>query len=129
MEKVEVLVEKAKDGTFWGTSQNIPGVITADGATIEELKANFAEAFEMAMEADDIYKAYSLDFQFKMSLKDFFKLFPEINKASLSRRIGINKSLLSQYTADTPAYISIERVKAIEKEIHQLADELKAVTF
>lgn len=129
MKKVVVLVEKTKDGTYWGTSQNIPGVITADGNSLEELKSNFAEAFEMAQEADTVYQDYDFDFQFKMSLKDFFKQFPEINKSSLAKRMGINSSLLSQYTSKNPAYISIERVKKIEQEIHKLAEELKTVAF
>lgn len=129
MEKVEVVVEKDKEGIYWGVSQNIPGVIVADGASFEELKKNFAEAFEMAQESDDGYKDFDFDFQFKMSLKDFFKQFPEINKSSLAKRMGINSSLFSQYTAKKPAYVSIERIKNIEHEIHKLAEELKTVAF
>jgi len=129
MKTVEVLVEKGKDGVYWGTSQNIPGAITADGTSFEELKNNFTEAFEMAQETDSSYKEYDYNFHFKMTLKDFFKQFPEINKSSLARRMGINSSLLSQYTSDKPAYVSIERIKNIEKEIHKLAEELKAVSF
>ncbi|MDD3772105.1 MAG: type II toxin-antitoxin system HicB family antitoxin [Weeksellaceae bacterium] len=129
MKKVEVVVEKDKEGIYWGVSQNIPGVISADGTSFEELKSNFSEAFELAQESDDIYKEFDFDFQFKMSLKDFFKQFPEINKSSLAKRMGINSSLFSQYTATKPAYVSVERIKKIEQEIHKLAEELKTVTF
>lgn len=129
MKKVTVIVEKDKEGVYWGVSQNIPGVISADGASFEELKNNFTEAFELAQDSDDIYKEYDFDFQFKMSLKDFFKQFPEINKSSLAKRMGINSSLLSQYTSDKPAYVSVERIKNIEQEIHRLAEELKTVVF
>ena len=35
---IEVVVERHYDGTFWGTTQNIPGVVTAFGASLDELK-------------------------------------------------------------------------------------------
>ena len=35
---IEVIVERHYDGTFWGTTQNIPGVVTAFGASWDELK-------------------------------------------------------------------------------------------
>lgn len=28
---VKVFVEKAEDGTYWGTAQNVPGAVTAYG--------------------------------------------------------------------------------------------------
>ena len=44
--KIKVFVEKAEDGTYWGTTQNIPGVVTAYGNSLEELKVNFRAAFD-----------------------------------------------------------------------------------
>jgi predicted RNase H-like HicB family nuclease len=129
MEKIEVLIEKDKEGIYWGTTQNIPGVITADGQTFEEMKQNLIEAIEMAKESDKSYANYSLDLQFKTSLKDFFKEFPELKKDKIASRAGIAKTLMSQYLSEREVYISYERVKQIEDEIHKLADELRAVRF
>ena len=127
--KIEVLVEKDKNGNYWGSTQNIPGVITADGETFEDMKQNMIEAVKMAKESDDIYSKYDLGFKFKMSLKDFFKQFPEIKKSEMGARAGISKTLMSQYISDRDVYISYDRVKEIEKEIHKLAEELHAISF
>lgn len=129
MKKIEVLIEKDKEGVYWGTTQNIPGVISADGATFEEMKHNLTEAIELAKDSDEIYSEYDMDFQFKMSLKEFFREFPEIKKSELGIRAGISKTLMSQYLSEREVYISYERIKKIEEEIHKLADELKAVSF
>ena len=45
MKKLKVLVEKGDDGTYWGTTQNVPGVISTFGNSLEELKANTQAAF------------------------------------------------------------------------------------
>ncbi|MBZ9728593.1 type II toxin-antitoxin system HicB family antitoxin [Salegentibacter sp. JZCK2] len=46
MKKVEIYVEKAEDGTYWGSSQNIPGGISAFGNSLDELKQNLKIAFQ-----------------------------------------------------------------------------------
>ncbi len=129
MEKIIVFVEKDQSGRYWGTTQNIPGVISADGATFEELKKNMKEAGELAREEADVYSGYDWDFQFKISLKDFFQEFPELKKDKIGLRAGISKTLMSQYLSDRPVYISLDRVKKIEEEIHKLASELGSVSF
>ena len=35
---VKVYVEKAEDGTYWGTTQNVPGVVSANAKSLEALK-------------------------------------------------------------------------------------------
>jgi predicted RNase H-like HicB family nuclease len=129
MKKIEVLVEKDKNGNYWGTTQNVPGVVTAAGSNFEEMKQSLLEAMELAKESDNVYSEYDLDFRFKMPLKDFFKQFPEIKKSEIGNRAGISKSLMSQYLSDKEVYISYDRVKEIEKEIHRLAEELQTISF
>lgn len=67
---IKVKIEKAKDGTYWGTTQNIPGVVTADGSTLDELKENLNEAIELYIETVQEYdeKIYSLlkGFEFEL---------------------------------------------------------------
>jgi predicted RNase H-like HicB family nuclease len=47
---IKVKIEKAKDGSYWGTTQNIPGIVSADGSTLEELKENLKDAIELYIE-------------------------------------------------------------------------------
>ena len=34
---IRVIVERHEDGTYWGTTQNIPGVVSAYGSRLELL--------------------------------------------------------------------------------------------
>jgi predicted RNase H-like HicB family nuclease len=36
--KINVYVEKSNDGTYWGSTSNVPGVVSAYGDSLEELK-------------------------------------------------------------------------------------------
>lgn len=56
------------------------------------------------------------------------KSFPEINVNQLARRMGINQSLLAKYIcgAKNP---SAERLKEIEKTLHELGKELSEVSL
>lgn len=133
MEKlIKVLVEKNSDGYFF-TTQNIEGVISSTGNTFEEAKNNLEELLEIAKELDEVYNQYTLNFEFKMSVADFFESFPEVKKSELGNRLGIDKSLMSQYTSKNEKvkqnYISDERLLKIQEEIHRLGKELQSVQF
>lgn len=76
---IKVFVEKAEDGTYWGTTQNIPRVVSAYGSSLEELKKNLKVAFEDYLEIaeeekedweQDIKKMTGWDYQ--MDLRAFF---------------------------------------------------------
>ena len=55
MKKINVYVEKAEDGTYWGSTQNIPGGVSAFGNSLDELKQNLKVAFEDYIEvAEDL---------------------------------------------------------------------------
>jgi predicted RNase H-like HicB family nuclease len=132
---VEVYVEKAADGTYWGTTQNLPGVVTAFGNSLEELKINLQQAYsdylETAMELNEEWIQQILQtnvFVYRLDIQALFKLIPEIKISSLAKKAGINESLMRQY-ATGKANASEERAKKIEKALHELGNELLSVTF
>jgi predicted RNase H-like HicB family nuclease len=132
---IKVFVEKAEDGTYWGTTQNIPGVVTAYGSSLEELKDNLKVAFNDYIEVGqeekedwvkDIKKM--TDWHYQMDLQAFFYLIPEVKISAIGKKAKINESLMRQYaTGKAPA--SEERVKLIEKAVHELGRELQSVSF
>lgn len=130
-----VKVEKSADGVYWGTTQNIPGVVTADGKDLATLKENLQEALELYLETaqdiDDekILKLLSggIDFEYHIELSELFKRLKVINKSAFADRIGISPSLLRQYSVKKDIYISEERAKKIEKELHSLGEELQSI--
>lgn len=132
---IKVFVEKAEDGTYWGTTQNIPGVVTAYGNSLKELKDNLKVAFNDYLEVaeeekedwvNDVKKMTDWDYQ--MDLQDFFYLIPEVKISAIGKKARINESLMRQYVTGKAA-ASEERVKLIEKVIHELGKELQSVSF
>ena len=45
MKSINIYVEKDKDGSYWGTFANVPGVVSAFEGSLAELKKNFAKAY------------------------------------------------------------------------------------
>ncbi|PCE63405.1 type II toxin-antitoxin system HicB family antitoxin [Sediminicola luteus] len=134
-DSVIVFVEQANDGTYWGTSQNIPGVVSAFGNSLEELKANFNQAFLDYLEvARELGEPWLRDVEglgnylFKLNLQSFFRLVPEVKISAIAEKAGINASLLRQY-ATGKANASETRAKQIEKAVHQLGQELLSVSL
>lgn len=132
---VEVYVEKAADGTYWGTTQNLPGVVSAFGNSLEELKINLQQAYsdylETAKEVNEEWIQQIVQsnvFVYRLDIQALFKLIPEIKISSLAKKAGINESLMRQY-ATGKANASEERAKKIEKALHELGNELLSVTF
>lgn len=132
---IEVYVEKHPDGTYWGTTQNIPGVVSSFGSSFEELKKNLEQAFRDYLEvAKDEGEEWVAEveklkgFNYKLDIKSIFKLLPEIKVSAVAKKAHINESLMRQYVSGK-ANASEERAKKIEKAIHQLGEELLSVSL
>ena len=130
---IEVVVERHYDGTFWGTTQNIPGVVTAFGASLDELKKNLEQAFlEYVAAAAELGEAWieevrtRKEWAFYMNMQALFELVPEVKISAIARRAGINESLMRQY-ATGKAVVSEDRLRYIEQTIHDLGRELQTV--
>lgn len=131
---IKVKIEKSADGTYWGTTQNIPGSVTADGSTLEELKENLKDAIELYVETaaghdEEIYRklAGGFDLEYEIELNKLFKVVQELNVTAFARRAGINPGLMRQYASKDNLYVSEERAKKIERELHNLGEELLAI--
>ena len=134
---IKVLVEKHKDGSYWGSTQNLPGVIAGQGETLEELKKSLKIAFDDYIElARSTKKSWAASYtnadewrwEFEMNIQSFFDLIPEIKISLIGKKSGINESLMRQYaTGKAPA--SEARLKKIEATIHELGRELLSVHF
>jgi len=134
MTKIIVYVEKADDGTYWGTSQNYDGVVSSCGKTFEELQTNFEQAFHQNLQiAKEFAESYTdkydnVYFDYKMDLSSFFNLFKGISIRAIAEKSELNPSLVRQYKAGIKT-ASIEQTKKIEKAVHLLGKELLCVKF
>ncbi|WP_313373774.1 type II toxin-antitoxin system HicB family antitoxin [Chishuiella sp.] len=135
MEKIiEVFVEKNEDGTYWGTSQNIPGVISSFGNSLDELQRDFELAFSDYIEvAKELKEPYAEDyenvvFEYKMDMSSFFELVPEIKISSIAKRAEMNESLVRQYKTGKVKASQSQSNKILDA-IHELGNELLSVRF
>ena len=135
MKNIKVYVEKAQDGTYWGTTENLEGVVSAYGNTLSELKVELKKVFEEHMEVarelkEDWVGKYdeAVEFEYKIDLESFFDLIPEVKIGSIAEKAKINASLLRQYKTGK-ANASEAQTKKIEKAVHDLGKELLSVSF
>lgn len=133
--RIEVYVEKHDDGTYWGTTQNVPGLVSAYGNSMEELKKNLLVAFQDYIEVAELENEDWVNeikdiktFTYQVDVQSFFRLIPEVKISALAKKAGINESLMRQY-ATGKANASEERMKEIEKAVHELGKELLSISF
>jgi hypothetical protein len=106
-----------KDGTI---------VAVTTGATIAELKQNALEAYNLYASESGRKEITAESITFEYDLASFFEMYPVINASGLSARLGINKTLLSQYINGNkkPSAKQVQKilgeVKAIGKELSEL---------
>ncbi len=135
MKIINVYVEKHLDGTYWGSTQNIPGGVTAFGSTLSELKNNlnvaYQDYYDLAIELKESYAdtlEQSVEFNYKLDLQSLFELLPEIKISSIAQKANINPSLLRQYkTGKTEA--SERQAKKVLDAVHDLGHELLSINF
>ncbi len=129
-----IYVEKAEDGTYWGSSQNLPGGISTYGNSLESLKQNLKIAFRDYLEVgkdlgeDWVNEVDDMgSFEFQLDIPSFFKMLP-VKISAIAEKTGINPSLLRQY-ASGKTNASEKRAKQIEKAIHELGEDLLSVSL
>lgn len=106
------------------------------GDTLAEAKKDFEnfpkEYIEVSKEADkeipEILNNGNLEFEYVYDLSGFFAHFDFLSPTKLARRINENPGLLRQYAAGC-TYVSNEKKKRIEKELHKIGKELLSVSF
>ena len=120
MNKYKLIIEKNSDG-YWGQVEELSTVFSS-GETVAELIENSIEAIGLFFEESNT-EIPSIEFELVMDIQEFFKINEYINITSLAKRIGMNSSLLRQYSKGIK-YASLDQVAKIEKAIKQIGVEL-----
>jgi len=101
--------------------------IATDGNDIEELIKNVLEAINLTFEEKGM--VYTIDeIVLKPDLPSFFEFYKVINAKALSKRIGMNQSLLAQYINGNKKP-SPTQTQRILKGVQQVGKELAAIQF
>lgn len=135
MKKVLIYVEKHADGTYWGSSQNIPGVVSTFGDSLSELKQNvkaaYKDYYDLAVELKEDYVnelSNNPEFNYKLDLQNVFNLVPDVKITTIAARAKINPSLLRQYKTGSSEASEAQADKVL-KALHQLGSDLLSVSF
>lgn len=135
MKKIKVTVRK-ENGVYWGNTENIEGIVVADGNSLQELKENMQEAFASHLEVCeqdqdwDFVNRYKkgVEFVYEIELDGICKQLPELNLTQLARRLNISPAMMRKYaTGRTRA--SEKRLLEIQNGIHAIGKELQQITL
>lgn len=122
--KFNVLKEETGFSAFADTGSSF---ITTVGDSLEELHRNCEEATNLAFDGQGLVYT-SNEFEFEFDLASFFKYYNVINASALSKRLGMNQSLLAQYIKGIKKPSAAQKQRIL-KEVKKLGQELQEVGF
>jgi hypothetical protein len=124
--KIHVTIIKEDQG-YSATAFSGDDFIATIGENFEELQANIIDALELAIKGTDkmILKE---DLIYTLDLQSFFKFYKVINAKALSKRIGMNQSLLAQYISGKKKP-SRPQAHRIFEGVQKLGKELSDIHF
>ncbi|MEN5132361.1 hypothetical protein [Elizabethkingia anophelis] len=130
---VRIILEKTNTGYSAYAPEEI-GIVTA-GNSFEEIKENFIEVIEMKAEYldetnehEEAERLRKSKLEFYLDVEQFFEHFNMINKTAFAHYIGMNESQLRKISKGIVA-LSDKKALQIQKGLHNLANDLRAVHF
>lgn len=109
MKNIVITIEKTETG-FSAYSTDIKGIYTV-ATDFEELKRNSMEVFEEQAnylkeigKTQDSEELRTASIEYKIDWQQFFEQYSMINKSEFAKYIGINPSLLRQYSKGLVLY-------------------------
>lgn len=125
MSKIEFLVEKTSDGFSAYALDNSLAIATS-GDTFPELKENIVDAYNSYAEIKGLDEVTIDDIAIRLDVKQFFEYYKIINASALGARIGMDKTLISQYV-NGHKVPGPKQVQKILDGIKQLGQELASL--
>jgi predicted RNase H-like HicB family nuclease len=122
--KIKFIVEKTSTG-YSAFTEDYPVFTTAN--TIPELLNNTLEAASLYFEEKDL-ELTAGNIKLEIDFQQFFQYYSILNARVLADRIGMNRSLLSQYVQGKKKP-SAKQTARILAGIHQVGRELSEIRF
>ena len=122
MKKIVLVIEKAAEKELWGRIEYDDNLIVESARSIEKLQVKMKK---LLMDFHDL-PAEEIEFDLQYDLTGLFEDKSFLNTSAVAEVIGINKSLMRQYTSGIK-FPSYERAKQIETAIHKIGKDLLKV--
>jgi hypothetical protein len=119
--KLLLIVEKRKN-KLWGRVSYKDNLITGFANNIDSLEKKMRKLLK------DFHQLQNIEFDYSFDLTVFFEEYDFLKQSKIAELAGINPGLLRQYASGVK-YPSSDQVKKIEKAVHELARELKAISI
>ncbi|HEY2583418.1 MAG TPA: hypothetical protein VGI43_16520 [Mucilaginibacter sp.] len=129
MKKINFIVERTKTG-YSAYSENFETFpVGSLGDTISDLKKNILEAANLWLDYENKKQIAAEQIKLSFDLQSFFEFYGIINATSLSQRIGMNNTLLSQYVhgIKKPSKKQTEKILTGLKQVGKELSELELV--
>ena len=127
MKKIVFIVEKTSDGfSAYAEDDNIQAATSAD--TMAELRINIVDAYNSVAELKGWPEVTIDEINVQLDLPQFFDYYKIINASALGSRIGMDKTLLSQYV-NGHKKAGPKQIQKILNGIRQLGSELSSLEF
>lgn len=125
MNKIQFIVEKTNTGfSAFAEGNEIP--VYTSGGSMSELKTNMLKAYNSFANLKGLEEITNDDIVIKLDVPQLFEFYKIINASALGARIGMDKTLISQY-ANGHKKLGIKQVKRILEGIKQLGNELASL--
>ncbi len=123
--KYTFIVEKTNTG-YSAYSENGNDFVATAGSSMPELRQNIIDAINTYRENEGLKSITEKDLIVKLDIPQFFEYYNVINSTALAERIGVSRSLLSQY-ANGIKKPSTKQVNKILEGVRSLGKELSQI--
>lgn len=130
--KQRVIIEWGSDGTYSAYAPDMQNAPIGTGNTAEETRQDFLNTVHEMREVyieegKTVPEELNAEFDFQYDISALFSAFPFLNISKTADALGINASLMRQYSKGQ--YVSKQRTQEIEMGIRQLGTLLQNVSL
>ena len=126
MKKTTFTIGKTSTGYDAYAENNEKIVAVTTGTNLAELRTNALQAYNLYLEAKGSPFIDDNQISFEFDLASFFNFHKEISASGLAVRIGMHKSILSEYV-NGKRKPSVKQVRKILEGVKQLGKELTEI--
>lgn len=119
--KLLLIIEKSK-GKLWGRVNYRDNLITDFASNVNTLERKVRKLLK------DFHQIPNVEFEHSYDLTSFFDEYDFLKQSKIAELAGMNPGLLRQYASGVK-FPSADQAKKIEKAVHDLAKELRAVSI
>jgi hypothetical protein len=128
MKTIQFIVGKTQTGFDAYREETGNNLIATTGADMAELKANIMEAYNLYLSDKNVPPITPDRITLQFDIPSFFEFYKEINASALGKRIGMHKSLISEYV-NGKRKPSEKQVQKILGGVKELARELSGLNL